>query len=520
MTMDTLMDDGSFNAQLLHLTSVKVKSRHDALNRLKSVVDDNFVNSMTEESLRDFLLSILTFSKIECKIGNRITSETSLKDKIRTATSAIKWALGILDKTYPRIIPISLAKQLIGEVILLCDIVSDQFYVELLSSLNLYVLNKREYVLSIDAGMWKDLISVLKSLPRSTHSDRKEVMTTFAYFNLIVPHVSFDSLCADLAAAIYALLEECLGNSSRSEEYTIMLSLKQLTWSIKRLADVDIRSCRALCIRTHGLLMRLGKKQLFIDQEILNFIHSIENGQLVKLDWHLIHEGLQLPNHLEQIDPLKFLYATQTGTSHDSTIQYVLSYLEIYNLYATGDIDEYAIIRTKKIDASFVKTFYVGIKRSLFGAGYVNNCLKALSHMEASVLAWHLTVLSTLKIEQLNTLAPFFFRRNTSPIISILFLNNYNPTVIHSYLMDVFTTQVPVLSCEFLKLFIHDFIAQYMTAGNFLWTDSALNYFQIMLEWILLSMTREALIEYPLGTNCHYPGTILPNIPSLRVSRN
>ena len=99
------MDDGSFNAQLLHLTSVKVKSRHDALHRLKSVVDDSLCEFHDgREPARDFLLSILTFSKIECKTGNRITSETSLKDKIRTATSAIKWALGILDKTYPRIV--------------------------------------------------------------------------------------------------------------------------------------------------------------------------------------------------------------------------------------------------------------------------------------------------------------------------------------------------------------------------------------------------------------------------------
>ena len=278
MSIDASIDDGSFSAQLLHLTSVKVKSRHDALARLKSVIDDTFISSMTEENARDLLLSTLTFSKIECKTGNRITSETSLRDKIRTATNAIKWALGILDKTYPRLILVGLARQLIGEVVLLCDVVSEQFHVELLSSLNLYVLNKREYLLSIDADMWRDLLAILKSLPRSTHSDRKEVMTTFAYFNLVPPSTPFAPLCADLAAAIYALLDECLASNSRSEEYTIMLALKQLTWSIKRLASTDIRSCKSICIVTHSLLTRLGKKQLFIDQEILNLIHCIERG--------------------------------------------------------------------------------------------------------------------------------------------------------------------------------------------------------------------------------------------------
>ena len=131
----------------------------------------------------------------------------------------------------------------------------------------------------------------------------------------------------------------------------------------------------------------------------ISFIAS-RTEQIVKLDWHLIHESLQLPSHFEQIDPLKFLYAIQTGTSRIPSIQYMLSYLEIYDLYATGDIDENALIKAKNVDALFVKAFYIGIRRGSFGANYINSCLKALPHMEASVLPWHLT---SSRHSQLNT---------------------------------------------------------------------------------------------------------------------
>ena len=67
---------------------------------------------------------------------------------------------------------------------------------------------------------------------------------------------------------------------------------------------------------------------------------------------------------------------SKSGTSCDPILQYMLSYLEVHELYAIEGIDENAIIKAKKVDALFVKAFYIGIRRGSFGANYISTVSK------------------------------------------------------------------------------------------------------------------------------------------------
>ena len=477
----------TFDVLLLNLTSTKQKTRHDTIANLKCIVSDKFIMEclVKKSSLRSLILSMLTFAKIECKSlpgSNASEKELShaLRERLRLATGAIKWALSVADKVYP-MDPLqpTIIKQVVSELFDLCSRIPLVAYAEVLASLNLYILNKREYLAQLDVPLWKQALRTVAGLARTSNIDRKEAAQCLAYLSMNVPvneaeplHAT-DTLLFDIGNQMLVVLQEASMHPSRSEEYTIMLMVRYLDYVLAHLYEVNSFMYKAVL---QGLLKILGtflharsgqaSPQLFIDIEVCKLVARVmrqphSSSKEGQGEWARILGTLTIPPHLDLIDPIDLL-----GQDSHRLNQQTAYLKNLLHLRGETRPREGLLLQAKKIDIVFIEQAFMARNaaphplRQLYS---IDEAIRLLPQMEIKVSCWHLTLLAELGVpvlaqehlHRLDTLVPFLFRRATSAYCARLFRKHYEPANaarIHQLLLQIFQTQSPVLSVELLGL--------------------------------------------------------------------
>ena len=459
--MITIEDEGEEQlvpALLVHLRSDKTKTRNDALSNLKIILDDEEYRPANIDELKEVQLSVMRYCQMELKGGRQISDATVLERERRVGQAA-RWSLSLLDRFHPSMIVSSnLVRSILEHYLSICQ---QCHLTEVLSSINLYLLSKREYLLSIDDS--KHFLSYV--LPRDTLVDRREYMNLLCYLSLLVTS-SFEIL-----EVMMDLLKEVIAGRSVSEDYTLMLGLRHINRLLARLQHHDLLLFHRYSEQLRDVLVGLERRQLYVDQEIVKFM------KMSAVDCSVLFPSLSIPPHLEQLDPIELAMHFRHEASSNEVMLYLTYYFElkcelVYNFKA------------RKVDASFVETFYCVITNKVKPTYFdLNN---------AALVNWYLTMPLEIRFEDLRM---HFFRKSSSRYAARLILHQTNESSLQqqtSLIEDVFVTGAPVQSNEFLQLYLSKFAS---FCENWVDIRQAKEMYARFLNWIYDFTPSTLLIE-------------------------